>query len=150
VAIAIEKDYGNLPEIECYAGQLNQVFMNLLSNAVDALEEELERRPGFEPKILIRTQRVGEDRVCVAIADNGPGIPPAVQQRLFDPFFTTKPVGKGTGLGLAISYQVVVEKHGGDLRCLSAPGEGTTFEIEIPLVSGQTPESTQNSTPPVN
>lgn len=150
VAIAIEKDYGDLPEIECYAGQLNQVFMNLLSNAVDALEEELERRPGFEPKILIRTQRVGADRVCVAIADNGPGIPPAVQQRLFDPFFTTKPVGKGTGLGLAISYQVVVEKHGGDLRCLSAPGEGTTFEIEIPFVSGQTPESTQNSAPPVN
>ncbi|GAB4151591.1 MAG: hypothetical protein Fur0046_30940 [Cyanobacteria bacterium J069] len=137
VAIAIEKDYGDLPEIECYAGQLNQVFMNLLSNAVDALEEELERGRAFEPQISIQTQKMADDRIYVAIADNGPGIPPAVQQRLFDPFFTTKPVGKGTGLGLAISYQVVVEKHGGELRCRSTPGQGTVFEIEIPYGSTQ-------------
>ena len=151
--VQVIKEYGDLPLMNCYAGQLNQVFMNVISNAIDALEESCEveklrsrfenltdrptanchRLPGFVPQIRIRTLVWQGDRAVVAIADNGPGMPEAVRQQLFDPFFTTKPVGKGTGLGLSISYQVVVEKHGGQLRCKSEPGKGTEFWIEIPL-----------------
>jgi signal transduction histidine kinase len=128
--IEIIKDYGNLPKIECYAGPLNQVFMNIINNSIDALSEATGNEKG---QILIRTSINESDWVVVAIADNGSGMPQEVQQRIFDPFFTTKPVGKGTGLGLSISYQLVVEKHNGQLKCISAPGEGAQFIIEIPV-----------------
>ncbi|MFM9265728.1 PAS domain S-box protein [Tychonema sp. BBK16] len=137
-AISIIKKYGNLPQVECYSGQLNQVFMNLLSNAIDALEEKannFQDEDSLSPvsTITIRTEVVEGDRVKIAIADSGTGIPKSVQQRLFDPFFTTKPVGKGTGLGLAISYEIIVEKHQGKLECNSELGIGTEFAIEIPI-----------------
>lgn len=137
-AIQLHKHYGELPAIECYAGQLNQVFMNLVSNAIDALDqvykkaviEDLEMdRP--DPQIIIATEMQGES-VRVRIIDNGPGIPEAIQSRLFDPFFTTKPVGQGTGIGLSISYQIVVENHGGSLQCVSERGKGAEFVVEIP------------------
>ncbi|PZV09924.1 MAG: PAS domain-containing sensor histidine kinase [Leptolyngbya sp.] len=193
--IQIIKDYGKLPLVECYAGQLNQVFMNLISNAIDALEESpqfsmlnskvvttpqhLELNPQNvrlsadveaskvqnaaaanktqnisygdatrtklktqnsppPPTIRIHTELSPSKHIIIRIADNGCGIPETVQRRLFDPFFTTKPVGKGTGLGLSISYDIVTEKHGGQIKCISAPGKGTEFMIEIPLY--QSPE----------
>jgi signal transduction histidine kinase len=136
--IKIIKEYGQLPAIECCAGQLNQVFMNILSNAIDALDEYHQQsgskssvnKPG---KIHISTQVIKDNWIKIRIGDNGPGIPEEVKSKLFEPFFTTKPVGKGTGLGLSISYQIVVEKHGGNLNCHSIPGEGTEFIIEIPI-----------------
>jgi PAS domain S-box-containing protein len=164
--IQVIKEYGELPLIECYPGQLNQVFMNILSNAIDALEEgnrswvmahEQESAnyqlpianyqfpigaagrsaasiPNSQfPVIHIRTEVVEHQWLVIRIADNGLGIKPEVQSRIFDPFFTTKPVGKGTGLGLSISYQIVVEKHGGQLRYHSIPGCGTEFLIELPI-----------------
>jgi PAS domain S-box-containing protein len=143
-AIAVVKEYGDLPLVECYAGQLNQVFMNLLSNSIDALEEYRGARVSAEesvqagmvtPTIKIRTSVKGGDRIFIRIADNGSGIKEDVLNRLFDPFFTTKPVGKGTGLGLSISHHVVVEKHGGQLTCVSSPGNGAEFLIEIPIKS---------------
>lgn len=127
--VEIIKDYANLPLVECYPGQLNQVFMNILSNALDALEEVATQR---DPTIRITTMLVGSDRLQIRITDNGPGMTKAQQQRLFDPFFTTKPVGKGTGLGLSISYQIVTEKHRGSLTCISEQGKGSEFVIEIP------------------
>ena len=137
--IGVVKTYGNLPLVECYAGQLNQVFMNILSNAIDALEENIngarktgDRQPDA-PLIQIRTELLTSNRLLIAIADNGSGIPDSVQKRLFDPFFTTKEVGKGTGMGLSISYQIVTEKHGGSLECVSAPKQGAEFRIEIPI-----------------
>jgi len=133
--IVVIKDYGDLPLVECYAGQLNQVFMNLLTNAIDALEGD--QTQSFEQlqaaKIEICTRLLGTQSVEIRIADNGPGIAEADQRRLFDPFFTTKPIGQGTGLGLSISYQIVTDRHGGTLRCVSVPGQGTEFVIEIPL-----------------
>ncbi len=137
-AIQVIKQYGNLPLIECYAGQLNQVFMNILSNAIDALyqqnmdgsQAELKNSP---PTITIRTQVINSNCVEVSIKDNGIGVAESVNAKLFDPFFTTKEVGKGTGLGLSISHQIVVEKHGGQLRCISAPGQGAEFVLEIPI-----------------
>jgi two-component system, NtrC family, sensor kinase len=143
--ILVIKEYGDLPRVDCYAGQLNQVFMNILSNAIDALEEDYGARvqgaspedaPDSSPQIRIRTEVINSDWVGVRIADNGPGMTESVRQKLFDPFFTTKPVGKGTGLGLSISYKIVVEKHGGRLNCISAPGQGTEFIIEIPIRQG--------------
>ncbi|HIK26724.1 MAG: ATP-binding protein [Oscillatoriaceae bacterium SKW80] len=142
--IQLIKEYGDLPLVECFAGQMNQVFMNVLANAIDALEERdkqrsLEELLAAPSQILIRTKigtgklKNNEQYVIIIIADNGPGIPEEVQKRLFEPFFTTKPVGKGTGLGLAISYQIVVDKHGGNLKCFSQPGKGTEFWIEIPV-----------------
>lgn len=124
--------------VECYAGQLNQVFMNLLSNAIDALDEfaggqsyqNLIVNPG---KIWIRTERLNQDWIAIHIIDNGPGMTENVQAKLFDPFFTTKPVGRGTGLGLSISHQIVTEKHGGKLYCRSQLGQGTEFTIELPI-----------------
>jgi len=188
--ISVIKEYGDLPLVECYPGQLNQVFMNLLTNAIDAVEEksrsqsleapssqeeavthppgtitittgivvddkqkdgslsEEERREGEEdmgysptncfpspPNLCssIHLPRISPTHIFIRIADNGIGMTKKTQQQLFDPFFTTKAVGKGTGLGLAISYQIIVEKHGGDLRCNSAPGQGAEFVIEIPI-----------------
>ncbi|MBE9161595.1 MULTISPECIES: PAS domain S-box protein [Microcoleaceae] len=136
--ITIIKDYGELPLIECYSGQLNQVFMNLASNSIDALEDACnhKRRAGdsdWTPTISIRTEALNENSICIKIADNALGMTEDVRSQLFDPFFTTKPLGKGTGLGLSISYRIVVEKHGGTLTCSSVLGEGTEFAIELPL-----------------
>jgi PAS domain S-box-containing protein len=141
--IQVIKDYGQLPHITCHASQLNQVFMNLLNNAIDALEQEPRVRSsesGVIPTITIRTEVRTEDSpfpipqwVIIRIADNGSGMSEEVLHKIFDPFFTTKPVGNGTGLGLSISYQIVVEKHKGHIRCVSAPGEGTEFIVEIPV-----------------
>ncbi|HAT12748.1 MAG TPA: histidine kinase, partial [Microcoleaceae bacterium UBA11344] len=136
--IQVIKEYSKLPLVECYAGQLNQVFMNILSNALDALEDRDSRLSADEMRqnpsqIRIGTEMPSSSRVIIRIADNGPGIPETVGTRLFDPFFTTKPVGKGTGMGLSISYQIVTERHGGSLHCTSAPGVGAEFAIEIPL-----------------
>jgi len=142
--IAVIKTYGDLPLVECYAGQLNQVFMNILSNAIDALEENIDgaRKTGDRepdaPLIQIRTELLTSNRLLIAIADNGSGIPDSVQKRLFDPFFTTKEVGKGTGMGLSISYQIITEKHGGSLECVSAPRQGAEFRIEIPITQCST------------
>ncbi|MBF2028059.1 MAG: histidine kinase [Oscillatoriales cyanobacterium C42_A2020_001] len=142
-AIEVVKEYGKLPLVECYAGQLNQVFMNILSNAIDALDqynlkrspEEIEANPAT---ITIQTHSIpaspnNANSVVVHIRDNGPGIPAEHLSRLFDPFFTTKPVGKGTGLGLSISYQIIVEKHHGVLKCTSEPDNGAEFWLEIPV-----------------
>jgi signal transduction histidine kinase len=164
--IEVIKNYGQLPLVSCYASQLNQVFMNILSNAIDALETQAPPRV-----ITIRTEMGsaewvvgnGEEStltpysrsdfgvsaqsnadahggsllptpsVVIRIADNGSGMSEAVKKKLFDPFFTTKPVGSGTGLGLSISYQIVVEKHKGQISCISAPGKGTEFIVEIPV-----------------
>jgi two-component system, NtrC family, sensor kinase len=135
--IKIVKEYGNLPFVECYAGYLNQVFMNILSNAIDALtlskNEALSKPNSSSDTITICTQLLESDWVRISIRDNGSGMTDRVKARLFDPFFTTKPVGEGTGLGLSISHQIVVEKHGGRLLCWSEPGESTEFWIEIPL-----------------
>ena len=155
--IKIEKNYANLPVVECYAGQLNQVFMNLLTNAIDALEEDAQangiwqvvndkprwnRKDGKVSKIVIQTEILADnqvtdmqrgDRLVIKISDNGNGIPDELRNRLFDLFFTTKPVGKGTGLGLSIAYQIVTENHGGKLSFSSEVGKGTEFMIEIPL-----------------
>lgn len=129
-AIKIIKDYSTtLPKVECYASQVNQVFMNLLVNAVDAFES---KTGNTNPTITIRTGINTEHQVFIQIADNGPGIPEAVRNRIFNPFFTTKPIGKGTGIGLSISHQIVVEKHGGQLSCESQPEQGTTFTIMLP------------------
>jgi two-component system, NtrC family, sensor kinase len=126
--IEVTKEYGDLPLIECYPGQLNQVFMNILMNAIDALEETHE-----SPQIWIQTQALPNQQILIQIKDNGSGMTEAVQQKLFDPFFTTKPVGQGTGLGLAISYKIIVEKHHGVLGCQSASGQGSAFRIQIPI-----------------
>jgi two-component system, NtrC family, sensor kinase len=130
--IALIKSYGTIPVVECYAGQMNQVFMNLLVNAADALDEAVATGQITVPEIQIHTAVV-DDQVEIRIVDNGPGIPEAVQQRLFDPFYTTKPVGQGTGMGLSISYQIITERHGGTLRCESTLAQGTQFIIRIPL-----------------
>ncbi len=132
--IEIIKDYGDLPKIECYAGQMNQVFMNIISNAIDVLTYDSTEKITHLPTIRISSQvSPNNTHIIVSIADNGPGISKEVKQRIFDPFFTTKPVGKGTGLGLAISYQIVVEKHSGLMECISELGKGTEFWIKIPL-----------------
>ncbi len=147
--IEIIKEYGNLPQIECYAAQLNQTFMNILSNAIDAIEylwvtktkksksnQENINTLNLEtttPKITIRTEISAANYAVVRISDNGAGIPEAIQKRMFDLFFTTKNVGKGTGLGLSISYQIVVKKHGGNLKYKTQLGKGTEFFIEIPI-----------------
>ncbi|BAZ13249.1 integral membrane sensor signal transduction histidine kinase [Calothrix sp. NIES-4071] len=127
--IEIIKHYGQLPLVHCYAGQLNQVFINLLTNAIDALEEV--RKQNHGALICIHTQKTSEQKILITITDNGCGIPETIRNNLFNPFFTTKPVGKGTGLGLSISYQIIVEKHHGKLWYESTVGE-TKFFIEIP------------------
>ncbi|NET09966.1 MAG: HAMP domain-containing histidine kinase, partial [Symploca sp. SIO2B6] len=190
-AITITKQYGDCPIISGFPGKLNQVFMNLLANAVDALDEHWEQVKESEPdlrpdlhiqittEVALFKDRFAKDRsakntgarnmasapmnqgaslddsdgsfrsdrtsaqqcVRITIADNGPGIPDDIQQRLFDPFFTTKPLGKGTGLGLSISYQIVVEYHQGSLECISVPGNGTQFCIELPIETPIDPPS---------
>ncbi|WP_008308808.1 PAS domain-containing protein [Leptolyngbya sp. PCC 6406] len=136
--IAIQKEYGELPLVECYAGQLNQVFMNLISNAIDALEGAIETGSPCDPMITIRTAVVDADCIRITIADNGPGIPADRQKRIFEPFYTTKPVGKGTGIGLSISYQIIRDRHHGTLECQSSPGHGTQFIMTIPQQQGTT------------
>lgn len=148
-AIKVIKKYGKIASVECYSGQLNQVFMNILANAIDALDsmiissEQIESKrilAHASPQIQIYTELLNarestsnSPSVLIRIIDNGPGMTERVRLMLFDPFFTTKPVGQGTGLGLSISYQIIVAKHGGQLRCVSTPGKGTEFIIEIPI-----------------
>jgi signal transduction histidine kinase len=137
--IAVIKEYGDLPPVHCYPGQINQVFLNLLANAIDALDESTQS-PSYQKsetrskQITIRTE-VSQDGqwASIRIKDNGTGMTEEVKQKVFDYLFTTKPVGKGTGLGLSISCQIVVEKHGGKLSCISSRGEGSEFIIEIPI-----------------
>ena len=156
--IQVLKNYGNLPLIKCYPGQLNQVFMNILSNAIDVLELCILKNPPLavhhyqsrphdvsensktneeiaSPIITIGTRLLERDRLLISIADNGPGMPEEIRTRIFDPFFTTKPVGHGTGLGLSISYQIITEQHRGKIGCNSQPNRGTEFWIELPMRS---------------
>jgi signal transduction histidine kinase len=140
--IKVIKEYGQLPLLDCYFGQLNQVFMNIIANAIDALQEGIANKNNrfAIPTIHIRTQVLNDKWVIISIADNGPGISGEVCSKLFDPFFTTKPVGKGTGIGLSISHQIIVEKHGGELSCHSIPGQGAEFVIKVPLRRTQNTE----------
>ena len=134
--IQLVKKYGELPSVPCHAAQLNQVFLNIIGNAIDALSSSGTNSPEITIRTEVTTDTVGQSlrqRALIRIADNGPGMPKEVRSRIFDPFFTTKAVGKGTGLGLSISYKIVVEKHRGKLKCTSQPGEGTEFLIEIPI-----------------
>ena len=140
-AIEVVTNYGNLPKIQCFPGQLNQVFMNILANAIDALEEsnsgrsfeEIQANPN---RIIIKTV-VENSSVKISIADNGKGISKEVKNKIFDHLFTTKGVGKGTGLGLglAIARQIVTEKHAGRLEVQSEVGQGTSFSIRLPIIS---------------
>lgn len=146
--IKIVKEYANLPMIECYPGQLNQVFMNIISNAIDALEESIDTTEKIDwhkinLSIFISTQInfesanpsvQGECRAIISIKDNGRGMNADTQQKVFDQFFTTKTIGKGTGLGLSISRQIIEEKHQGKIYCKSSPNQGTEFIIEIPII----------------
>lgn len=145
--IKVVKEYAQLPPVICYASQLNQVFMNLLSNAIDALDNQPPPRVITIRTSVVRGQQSAttkkqhamgdgqtiKDFILIQISDNGSGIDEDVQKKIFDPFFTTKPVGRGTGLGLSISYQIVVENHKGNLKCVSIPGQGTELTVEIPL-----------------
>lgn len=136
--IQLIREYDKLPLVECYSGLLNQVFMNILANAIDSLEEanakladqQIQDRPN---KIIIRTSIIDTESVQIMVVDNGCGIPENIRPYIFDPFFTTKPVGKGTGMGLSISYQIITEKHKGQLKCFSEVGQETKFVIQIPI-----------------
>ncbi|MEZ2228680.1 ATP-binding protein [Microcoleus sp.] len=146
--IYVVKHYGDLPLVECYPSQLNQVFMNLLSNAIDALFESNRR----DKIITISTALLRENGakfIKVAIADNGPGIPEKIKDQIFNPFFTTKPVGKGTGLGLAISYKIVVDGHGGTINISTPPGRGTEFSVKIPFHKGKQEARSKKETLPL-
>ena len=136
--IRLIKDYSQLPPVECYPGPLNQVLMNVLANAIDALEESNAKRTYQEieaklNQITVRTSVLAANWVEIAIADNGSWMPETIQQHIFNPFFTTKPVGKGTGMGMSISHQIITERHSGYLKCSSNPGAGTEFVIQIPI-----------------
>lgn len=140
--VQVIKEFGNLPLVECYPGQLYQVFMNIMSNSLDAIESEIEAekdksREGERrsPTIWINTETLDSEQVIIKIRDNGPGMTANVLMRLFDPFFTTKALGKGTGLGLSISHKIVVKKHSGTLKCISQPGQGAEFWIQLPIAS---------------
>jgi two-component system, NtrC family, sensor kinase len=139
--IKVIKEYGHLPLIECYPAQLNQAFMNILTNAIDALHDNnsdiITQKKSIDslPTIRIRTEVIDTTWVAISITDNGCGIKEENHSKLFDPFFTTKPVGKGTGMGLSISYQIIVKKHGGQISCTSIPGEGAEFTIKIPITA---------------
>lgn len=138
--ITVKKDYGDLPMVECVAGQINQVFMHLIRNAVDVLkssEDGVNARKS--PSIHISTEVSDDNHVSIWVADNGPGVSPEIQDRIFDPFFTTKEVGSGTGLGLSISYQIVTQQHGGKLKCYSVPGQGAKFLVELPVCAPTAP-----------
>ncbi len=130
-AIKVSKQYGDLPQVDCYPSQLNQVFMNIFANAIDALDDHQ------QPQLTITTELTKQNnkptRAIIRICDNGPGIPKVIQPQILDPFFTTKPVGKGTGMGMSISYQIITEKHGGNLTFSSEIGKGTEFVIDIPI-----------------
>ncbi|WP_138499932.1 GAF domain-containing protein [Nostoc sp. PA-18-2419] len=133
-AIEVVKEYSDLPPVVCYAAQMNQVFMNILNNAIDALEYSVNYGQIIDnPRIWIRTKVREWNTILICIADNGCGIPEMLRSRIFEPFFTTKQPGQGTGLGLSISYQIIVEKHGGNIKCVSEPGRGCELWIEIPL-----------------
>ncbi|WP_442938391.1 hybrid sensor histidine kinase/response regulator [Nostoc sp.] len=138
-AIEVITQYGKLPPISCYPGQINQVFMNIIANAIDALDDlnqnHSDQKIAACPNTITITTSVNyqQETVIICIQDNGPGMLPEVQTRIFEQSFTTKPVGKGTGLGLAISYQIIVDKHNGQIDCLSIPGEGTKFIITLPI-----------------
>jgi two-component system NtrC family sensor kinase len=126
--VDVIKQYGDLPQVNCYPAQLNQVFSNLVTNAIDAMEEA-----DCDPKTLtISTQAVEDDRVQITIKDSGPGIKEGVKHKIFDPFFTTKAIGKGTGLGLGICYQII-QKHDGTITVESDLGQGTEFTITLPI-----------------
>ena len=136
--INLTKNYGKLPLVECYGGLLNQVFMNLLLNAIDAIEQQRESLESTQNSdyigiITITTSITSENQVLLSIHDNGCGMSPKVQEKIFNPFFTTKPIGKGTGMGLATSYQIVTDNHHGKLQCFSTVGKGTEFRIELPI-----------------
>ncbi|MEM9803930.1 MAG: ATP-binding protein [Cyanobacteria bacterium P01_D01_bin.56] len=136
LGIKLIRNYGlACPTIHCFPGPLNQVFMNIIVNSIDALDALITQEKmaqSFTPTIQISTELSEDDKILIQISDNGLGIPEHISDKLFDPFFTTKPVGQGTGLGLAISYQIVTEKHKGRLWYRSAPAQGTTFSIELP------------------
>ncbi len=136
--IAVTKNYAELPRVECYAGQINQVFMHLICNAVEAFSKaNAADNPPCDPErspcLNISTAAIAHDRIAIWIVDNGPGVAPEIQDRIFDPFFTTKDVGAGKGLGLFISHQIVTEQHAGKLKCYSVPQQGTKFLIELPV-----------------
>ncbi|MEM9246494.1 MAG: ATP-binding protein, partial [Cyanobacteria bacterium P01_F01_bin.153] len=131
--IQVVKEYGELPPVECYAGQLSQVFMNILSNGLDAIEEQTKiSESSYQGIITIRTEGLGNQAV-VKISDNGAGMADETQERLFESFFTTKALGKGTGLGMAIAHRVITERHGGTIDCTSELGQGTTFTLTLPM-----------------
>ena len=137
-SIQVIKEYGNLPQIECYPGQLNQVFMNIIANAIDAFKDDSRSQSiaanEANPRIIkIYTKLLDSEVVEIRMSNNGPEITESVMKQLFNPFFTTKPVGKGTGLGLAIGYQIIIVRHQGELQCISAPGQGAEFIIKIPI-----------------
>ncbi|BAY11910.1 MHYT domain-containing protein [Calothrix sp. NIES-2098] len=138
-AIQVVKYYGNLPQVECYLGQLNQVFMNLLANAIDALEESNNDKSFTHilehPNVITISTSSDDNYVTIAIADNGTGMAEEVRSQVFDAFFTTKVEGKGTGLGLAISHEIITDIHGGSLQCVSSLGKGTEFIIQIPILT---------------
>ncbi|MBD2354529.1 hybrid sensor histidine kinase/response regulator [Tolypothrix sp. FACHB-123] len=137
--IQVIKQYAELPPIDCYPGQLNQVFMNIIANAIDAFDEcdrqNCAQQITDSAKTITITTSVDPQKqnISICIEDNGPGMVPEVLARIFEPSFTTKPVGKGTGLGLAISYQIIVDKHNGEINCLSNPSQGTSFTIALPI-----------------
>ncbi|MGB3405093.1 MAG: PAS domain-containing protein, partial [Microcoleaceae cyanobacterium] len=139
-AIEVIQDYDELPLIDCFPGQLNQVFMNILANGIDMFDEMAQYTTFTDSKyqpqvIIIQTKMIEKNTITIRITDNGKGMPETVRSRIFDHLFTTKAVGKGTGLGLAIAHQIVVEKHGGQLTCNSAVGKGTEFIIQLPIQS---------------
>lgn len=133
--IQVIKAYGKVPAIASYGERLNQAFLNLLNNAIDAIEAQQNLDSKTPPRITIRTQLVHKNKVLIVISDNGIGMETSVKTRIFDPFFTSKPVGSGTGLGLSTTYQIIVQQHHGAIACKSQPGQGTEFAIELPLDS---------------
>ncbi|NJL87714.1 MAG: HAMP domain-containing protein [Leptolyngbyaceae cyanobacterium SM1_1_3] len=145
--IQVIKQYGRIPLVECHVGQINQVFMNLLSNAIDALNE-IRQQENTRPAITLTTRVTQQGTVIISVADNGSGIDTKIRNRLFDPFFTTKDVGKGTGLGLAISHQIITQDHQGKLYFESQPGQGTVFFIEIPLQKSSPKETAPDQSSP--
>ena len=137
--IQVIRKYSQLPEVECFASQLNQVFLHLITNAIDALRDQ--QRPGNfaslttkRPTLKIWTRAIDSNTVAIDIIDNGLGISETCRSRIFDPFYTTKPIGQGSGLGLSVSHQIVVKQHSGKLHVSSVPGQGATFTIELPCL----------------